>query len=63
MDRKNNGHEKKNKKTNNGPQEKEQKDKQWSMRKRTKRQTMVHSLSVTCDRMVVFSGYSGFLHQ
>jgi hypothetical protein len=27
MDRKNNGHEKKNKKTNNGPQEKEQKDK------------------------------------
>jgi hypothetical protein len=35
-------HKKKNKKTNNGPQEKEQKDKQWSTRKRTKRQTMVH---------------------
>jgi hypothetical protein len=27
-------HKKKNKKTNNGPQEKEQKDKQWSTRKR-----------------------------
>jgi hypothetical protein len=25
------------------PQEKEQKDKQWSTRKRTKRQTMVHN--------------------
>jgi hypothetical protein len=35
-------HKKKNKKTNNGPQEKEQKDKQWSTRKRAKRQTMVH---------------------
>jgi len=23
----------------------------------------VHSLSVTCDRSVVFSEYSGFLHQ
>jgi hypothetical protein len=28
--------------TNNGPQEKEQKDTQWSTRKRTKRKTMVH---------------------
>jgi recombinational DNA repair protein RecT len=35
-------HNKKSKKTNNGPQEKEQKDKQWSAIKRTKRKTMVH---------------------
>jgi hypothetical protein len=24
---------------------------------------VIESLSVTCDRVVVFSGYSGFLHQ
>jgi uncharacterized membrane protein len=54
-------HKKKNKKTNNGPQEKEQKDKQWSTRKRTKRQTMVYKkkskksfCSFSCGPLFVF---------
>jgi F0F1-type ATP synthase assembly protein I len=49
-------HKKKNKKTNNGPQEKEQKDKQWSTIKRAKRQTM-HCLSFcsfSCGPLFVF---------